>query len=185
MGWLERGVLAFGVLLALNVWFAYDRLGQATQRAVAYQATAEQWQAYGEQEHRTALGWAAAAETYRIERDHYVKRLNEAEAEREALVQQVAHLEQQQAPFSLDFLRWADSGVTRCESTDNPRAQSGTHYGLLQIHLPSHEARIAKHGYTPADLLRPIPNLIVAESIWREQGAGPWPVCGSKRGGAR
>jgi hypothetical protein len=117
----------------------------------------------------------------------YVDRLAEAEEAHLAIVQErewwvwrVTHAEAR-TPFSLDFLRWADSGVTTCESTDNPKAVNGRQVGLMQIDVPSHEARIARHGYTPADLLRPIPSLIVAESIWREQGAAPWPSCG-KRG---
>ena len=110
----------------------------------------------------------------------YAAQLDTVHGEAEVLRARLAAAEAR-TPFDVGFLKWADSGVTQCESSDNPRATNGNQVGLLQIDVPSHRARIARHSYTPADLLRPIPSLIVAESIWREQGSAPWPNCGRAR----
>lgn len=187
MTWLDRATLAAAVLAVGTAWATAERWQQAEERAGAAYAQVEkltdannQWAAFDKRRVEAIAHWEQQAAVY-------ADRLAEVEQQRDALlaerdqwVWRVTHAEAR-TPFSMDFLRWADSGVTTCESTDNPKATNGRQVGLMQIDVPSHEARIARHGYTPADLLRPIPNLIVAESIWREQGAGPWPTCG-KRG---
>lgn len=149
-------------------------------------ADRDEWKAASNRNYESVSQWKEHA-------DGYAKQLTTLQAEHQALTELHAALRDKhidllnrwadlnwQQGLSAAFLRWADAGVSACESTDNPKAVNGRQVGLLQIDIPSHEARIARHGYTPADMLRPIPNLIVAEDIWREQGAAPWPTCGKR-----
>jgi hypothetical protein len=60
------------------------------------------------------------------------------------------------------------------ESRNTPTAQNGQHYGCLQIATKVHAARIARHGFTAADMKRAWPNAVVARSLFVEQGFRPW-----------
>lgn len=76
--------------------------------------------------------------------------------------------------FDSDFLTWSVP-VMRCESSgiaDNINKSSGAR-GLLQL-MAVHQNRAARLGLSWDDMLTPIPNLTVAESIWKEQGESPW-----------
>lgn len=64
--------------------------------------------------------------------------------------------------------------VARCESSLNPRATNGVHYGLFQISRTYHEARARSLGYTWDEMLQAGPNSHVAASLWAEEGWGPW-----------
>ena len=76
--------------------------------------------------------------------------------------------------LSVDFLTWS-APVVVCESSgiaDNINKASGAR-GLLQL-MTVHQKRAAVLGLSWDDMLTPIPNLTVAESIWKEQGESPW-----------
>jgi hypothetical protein len=164
-----RALMVATAVLAATVAHLYGTAQDARHERDAYRSAYEQWMRYGEQQHQAALVWREAAGALRIELAATINRLSSRLAEAEARV-----------PFDRAFLDWARE-VARCESTNNPRATNGTQAGLMQIDIPSHRARIERLGFTPADMLEPIPNLIVAESIWREQGPSPWPHCGRAR----
>lgn len=68
---------------------------------------------------------------------------------------------------------WARNAAW-CESSMNPAARNGSHYGLLQIAVNVHAARIARLGYKPVDMLKARPNAVVARDIFTEQGTAPW-----------
>jgi len=64
--------------------------------------------------------------------------------------------------------------VAMCESTLRPGATNAGSVGVLQIHVPSHRARITRLGYTPDQLYDPAVNAAAAADIWAEQGWQPW-----------
>jgi hypothetical protein len=64
--------------------------------------------------------------------------------------------------------------VARCESTLNPTATNGHHAGLFQVAEPYHRARIARLGFTWAQMLEPAPNTAVAADLYAESGWQPW-----------
>ena len=68
---------------------------------------------------------------------------------------------------------WAEGAgaVAQCESRWNPRAVSPTgDYGLFQINAYWQRLRIARMGYTVADLLDPRVSALLAIDLWTEQG---------------
>lgn len=65
--------------------------------------------------------------------------------------------------------------VAKCESGLNPRAANGQHAGLMQISRTYHAARVARLGFTWAQMFEAGPNVAVAADIYRESGGwGPW-----------
>ena len=64
--------------------------------------------------------------------------------------------------------------VAQCESTLNPAATNGHHAGLFQIAEPYHRARIARLGFTWAQMLEAGPNVAVAADLYGESGWQPW-----------
>lgn len=64
--------------------------------------------------------------------------------------------------------------VAYCESTHNPAARNGAHYGLFQISSTWHDARVHRHGFTWERMTEVGPNITVAVDIYAEQGWGPW-----------
>jgi hypothetical protein len=60
------------------------------------------------------------------------------------------------------------------ESRWTPSATNGQHYGCVQIATNVHAARIRRHGFTKADMLRAWPNAVIARSLYVEQGFRPW-----------
>ena len=70
---------------------------------------------------------------------------------------------------------WAKK-VVRRESGGNPRAKNrrSTASGCFQL-LRVHSARFARLGYSwQTDKFNPTANVLVAWSLYREQGARPW-----------
>lgn len=61
--------------------------------------------------------------------------------------------------------------VLHCESGGDPWATGGDSLGLMQIHYPSHAARV---GYVREALYDPAVNIAVAYAIWSESGWAPW-----------
>jgi len=53
----------------------------------------------------------------------------------------------------------------------NPRSSA---VGCVQILTRLHRARIARHGYTAADMARAWPNAVVARSLFDDAGLSPW-----------
>lgn len=64
--------------------------------------------------------------------------------------------------------------ITWRESRNTPTARNGSHYGCFQIATGVHAARIRRLGFTASDMLRALPNAIVARSLFIEQGFRPW-----------
>jgi hypothetical protein len=66
--------------------------------------------------------------------------------------------------------------VADCETggTFNPRARSGSHYGLFQISRRWHDARVRRLGFTWTQMTQVGPNVAVAIDIYRESGWVPW-----------
>lgn len=69
--------------------------------------------------------------------------------------------------------------VSGCESAGsrqrwNPAATNGQHLGLFQIASNVHARRIARHGFTRAQMLTVEPNVKVAWELYSESGWGPW-----------
>lgn len=60
------------------------------------------------------------------------------------------------------------------ESRWQPGARNGQHYGCLQIATGVHAARIRAHGFTSGDMLLAGPNVVIARSLYNEQGFRPW-----------
>lgn len=64
--------------------------------------------------------------------------------------------------------------VGQCESSLRPSATNAGSIGVMQIHVPSHRARIARLGFTPEQMTEPAANVAVAADLYGEQGWGPW-----------
>lgn len=76
-------------------------------------------------------------------------------------------------------LAWGNEGtravrVARCESGLRPAARNGPHAGLFQVNVRIHAARIARMGFTTAQMYEAGPNIAVAHALWAEQGWRPW-----------
>lgn len=74
---------------------------------------------------------------------------------------------------------WGDEcgpavAVARCESGLRPEARNGNHAGLFQVNVRIHAGRIARMGYTTAQMFEAEPNIAVAHALWAEQGWRPW-----------
>ena len=54
------------------------------------------------------------------------------------------------------------------ESRFEPDVVNGNHYGLLQINVKTHKARIEKYGWTAEDMFDPYKNLMVAGDFLHE-----------------
>jgi hypothetical protein len=86
---------------------------------------------------------------------------------------------EQGSPAVLSLWPADQQGIAACvaqrESTWRPDAVNGNHRGLYQINIVVHAERIARLGYTEADMLEAYPNAVVAHDLWAEQGwDGPW-----------
>lgn len=69
---------------------------------------------------------------------------------------------------------WKAIQVARCESSLNPRARNGDHYGLFQLRRYWHERRARRLGYSWAQMTEVLPNIRVAHDLFTEQGWTPW-----------
>lgn len=54
------------------------------------------------------------------------------------------------------------------ESRFEPDVVNGNHYGLLQVNVKTHKARIEKYGWTAEDMFDPYKNLMVAGDFLHE-----------------
>lgn len=73
-----------------------------------------------------------------------------------------------------DSEAWA-LNVAWCESSMNPEARNGSHYGLYQLAKRFHESKAADLGYTWSEVATEArPNAEVALQLYRQQGARPW-----------
>ena len=65
--------------------------------------------------------------------------------------------------------------VMLCESRGDPNAVSPTDdYGLMQLNRRWQEDRANRLGFDWSQMLEPLPNILVAEAIWREQSWRAW-----------
>jgi len=60
------------------------------------------------------------------------------------------------------------------ESRNDPTAQNGQHLGCLQIATDVHASRIRAMGFAISDMLKALPNALVAKSLFMESGWSPW-----------
>lgn len=63
-----------------------------------------------------------------------------------------------------------------------PTKQNGRYWGLYQVDVNLHAARIAELGYTRADMLEAYPNTVVAFTLWLDSGWHPWAYCSRQAG---
>jgi hypothetical protein len=173
---MKTWIVANLLIIASLVVTVYVNLDLRAQRD-AYQRGYHAWMEYGEREHLAALRWRNEVQRLARYLANTTEQLAIAEQRAAAAESLLPVAAQDNTALDQRFLDWARP-VARCESTNNPQARNGTQWGLLQIDIPSHRGRIERLGFRPEDMLEPIPNLIVAQDIWREQGAAPWPHCG-------
>ncbi|MFN0092756.1 MAG: transglycosylase SLT domain-containing protein [Acidimicrobiales bacterium] len=66
--------------------------------------------------------------------------------------------------------------IARCESSLDPAARNGAHYGLFQISDVHLDTLVRPRGWAMMDLLRPEPNIEVAWALFvrAEQSWRPW-----------
>jgi hypothetical protein len=160
--------VAAGVLSVAALHAQHARLQDARSWAATYRAAYEEWRRYGTEASETAEHNYQAAEQWRVQAGRLQRDLDQLQTD--------YHRAQERVAFDPAFLEWLPA-VMLCESTNNPQARNGTQWGLLQVDVQVHAARIARRGYQPEDLLRATPNLLVAQEIWLEQGGAPWPSC--------
>lgn len=160
--------VAAGVLSVAGMHAQQDRVQEARGRAATYRAAYEDWRRFGTEAIGAAQQNYQTAEQWRLHAEALQRDLERLQADHQRAQERVA--------FDPAFLEWLPA-VMLCESTNNPQARNGTQWGLLQVDVQVHAARIARRGYQPEDLLRATPNLLVAQEIWLEQGGAPWPNC--------
>ena len=111
----------------------------------------------------------------------YAKGPLEWDWQREGMVALIVDLAGPAIWVPKEFARDANAvKVLACESSYQAKAigDHGRAYGLFQIRVDAHKDLIRDLGYTPADMLKPRPNLTVAVALWRERGWQPWVACG-------